>query len=789
MSVTKIGSITHNYPLAVRADLLRRDRAARRYFDCVVKAVPLRQLPSFTVPENGVADLFDSNKILAGPYVDRLEKICVNVESEEGRRLIYWAFDLAWRWHTGIFRDNKITPYFEHAMLVAEMATEFELGHEAIAAALIHDVPEDPNKEGQRLSVKELKTQLSEAGFGRLGQKVLGIVSGLIKVGREKGTTLVDRPSQAVIFAKILKHGVVYPEVLMIKLFDRLHNMMTLDDLEETKVKRGADHKTITEKRQKIAAETLYVYAPIARAFGMLLLCRQLEDLAFPYVRPEDFEEIEYERSVAVSSTKQAAETMVGMLRNTLINAGVVNAEVSLVKRDIYELYLRVTELDIKLKAGEKLSATDVYNVRIKVPAEAECYRAFRAVTGRYPLLQRSYLPREFTSVDHIAKPMPNGQQLLRFYISSVDGIGDMAVVIRDQRMFGEFCTGISTARRALRDSLLPFFRSLLMELGEELAERDLAPAELYERVGKYMKFVMVYTPDGKVVSLPAGATVLDFACAIHDEIFLRAVSAEKLVNDEWQPVADLLEPITFGEVIRIDKNPDNNIVAQPEWLLFLKTDGARQTLRKYLRHLPPAELRKIGLRALHRAGMKFYVGAEDLIRTGFFTLYLKKMLGGVDPNEYLLEIGRGTRNAEKEVERMDQFYRARFKKCKLKKIAYYVAVEINDKTGLLQAIGASFNHLGLHLKDVVIVNVPGTGKIILAVAPEVFGVLSGGGVVGGGALGKIQRIQAKTIIKSVCMEVGIGKNVGVKVLPRREVKELLLLKLASLENGGNRLR
>src|SRR3989338_1530260 len=789
MSVTKIGSISHNYPLAVRADLLRRDRAARRYLDVLVKTVPLRRLSSFMVPETRVVDLLDSNKVLVGPYVDRLGKICAKVENEEGRRLIYWAFDLAWRWHTGIFRDNKITPYFEHAMLVAEMATEFELGHEAIAAALIHDVPEDPNKEGQRLSVKELKAQLNEAGFGRSGQKVLGIVSGLIKVGKEAGTTFVGKPSQAVIFAKLLKHGVVYPEALMIKLFDRLHNMMTLDDLEETKVKRGADHKTITEKRQKIAAETLYVYAPIARAFGMLLLCRQLEDLAFPYVRPEDFEEIEYERSVAVSSTKQAAETMVGMLRNTLINAGVVNAEVSLVKRDIYELYLRVTELDIKLKAGEKLSATDVYNVRIKVPAEAECYRAFRAVTGRYPLLQRSYLPREFTSVDHIAKPMPNGQQLLRFYVSSVDGIGDMAVVIRDQRMFREFCIGISTARKELRYSLLPFFRSLLMELGEDLAERDLAPAELYERVGKYMKFVMVYTPGGEVINLPVGATVLDFACAIHDEVFLRAVSAEKLVDDEWQPVDNLLGAVTFGQSIRINKDPKNRIVAQSEWLPFLKTDGARQTLRKYLKGLPLDELKKIGLRALHRAGMKFYVGAEDLIRTGFFTHYLKKIAGGVEPNEYLLEIGRGTRNADKEVERMDQFYRARFKKCKLRKVAYYVAVEIKDQTGLLQAIGASFKHLGLNLNDVVVANVPETDRLILAVAPNVFGVLHGGVVVGGGVLGKVQRIQAKTIIKLACMELGIGKNVGVRVLPRREVKELLLLKLASLENGGNRLK
>lgn len=474
--------------------------------------------------------------------------------SSDERKFVADALAFAATAHEGQFRKSG-EPYITHALAVTKILAEIGMDKETLAAGLLHDVPEDTER-----TLAEV-----EQKFGR---DVSSLVDGITKLGKIK-----LRGSREEYFLENLRKMFLAMaediRVVIIKLADRLHNMRTLDALPP-------------EKRERIARETMEIYAPIANRLGIGEIKGELEDLAFRHLEPEHHEEARKIEETYVREGKSYLDRVIEILRKELAQDGVKIVAVSGRTKHLYRLYQKLRKHDMEIGR-----IYDLIAVRIIVPEIVDCYETLGTIHKRYrPLVGRIK--------DYISLPKPNGYQSLHTTIFGPEG-RIVEVQIRTQKMHDEAEFGIA-AHWIYTEKERGGWRSLLFgkkatgEKPRELAwVRQLQ--EWQSEIGKdndefwqglriefFKNHIFAFTPKGDIIQLPEESTPIDFAYAIHSEIGNHAVGAKADGK-----IVPLDSTIANGQVIEILTSKDRKHPGT-DWLRTVKTSSAKSHIRRAIR-------------------------------------------------------------------------------------------------------------------------------------------------------------------------------------------------------------
>ncbi len=510
------------------------------------------------------------------------------------------AYEFGARAHAGQRRMSG-EPYIYHPLAVARILAEMHMDGQSITAALLHDVIEDTATAKEQLATD-------------FGDEVAEVVDGVSKLTHFKFGTRAE--AQAENFRKMLLAMARDIRVILVKLADRLHNMRTLGAMP-------------TDKRRRIARETLEIYAPIANRLGMNSLRLELEDLGFSSLYPMRYrilaESVKRARGNRKEVVRQIENSLKRRLREEELPGEVIGRE-----KYLYSIYKKM-----KNKALSFNEVTDVYAFRIIVDSVDQCYRVLGAVHNLY-----KPVPGRFK--DYIALPKANGYQSLHTSLFGPYGV-PIEVQIRTKDMDKISSAGIaahwlykssdgggsSTQKRA--NEWLRGLLEMQMNAGNSLeflenVKIDLFPDEVY-----------VFTPKGKIMELPRDATVVDFAFAVHTDVGNSCVAAK--VDHRRASLSTTLHNGQYVEIITAPGARPN-----PAWLNFVVTAKARSNIRHYLKNLKHDESIELGRRLLDKALDSFNLSLQDMPAGVIGELlheYKLKIL-----NDLLEDIGLGNRMA-----------------------------------------------------------------------------------------------------------------------------------------------
>jgi len=522
------------------------------------------------------------------------------------------AYRFADEAHLGQLRSSG-EPYITHPIAVAAQCAEWKLDAQALMAALLHDAIEDCGI---------TKAELVE----RFGAPVAELVDGLTKLDKLQFSTREE--SQAESFRKMLLAMARDVRVILIKLADRSHNMRTLSDLPRSKWAR-------------IASETLEIYAPIAYRLGLNQTYRELQELAFRHLKPwrhavlsKALERARSRRRDLISKVQKEVEAA--------FDAAGMPVRIAGREKTLYSIYRKMDEKHLSFA-----QITDMYGFRIIVPRLIDCYTALGT-------LHQLYKPVPGRFKDHIAIPKLNGYQSLHTTLVGPSGV-NVEFQIRTEAMHVVAESGVAahwlykanepdspTAARLSAQWL-----QSLLDIQNET--RDAAEFWDHVKVDLFPEAVYVFTPKSKIISLPRGATVVDFAYAIHSDIGNRTVAAR--VNGELVPLRTELKN---GDVVEIVTAPVSS--PNPAWLSFVRTGRARSKIRHHLKTLAQAESEALGekllLAALRAEGIERFPSDDDAARAGIWDKLLR-FTGNRSRSELLVDIGLGKRIASIVAKRM----------------------------------------------------------------------------------------------------------------------------------------
>ncbi len=527
---------------------------------------------------------------------DRLKKYLPSAEIAR----IKEAFRFADAAHLGQFRMSG-EPYITHPVAVAELLAEWKLDSPAIQAALMHDVLEDS---GVR------KQEMAE----RFGPLVAELVDGVSKLDRLRFDS--NEEAQAESFRKMLLAMGRDVRVILIKLADRLHNVRTLEAM-------------APEKQRRIARETLEIYAPIAHRLGLNAIYRELQEQSFARMHPLRHRVL----SKAVLAARGNRREVLGKIHESVrraLAAAKIKAEIQGREKTIFGIYRKMVEKSLSFS-----QVLDIYGFRIVVNARQDCYLVVGALHALY-----KPVPGKFK--DYIAIPKVNGYQSLHTTLLGPYGT-PVEFQIRTQEMHRVAESGVAahwlyktddTGLTELQSRTHQWLQSLL-----EIQQQTGDSAELMEniKVDLFPDTVYVFTPKGKIVSLPRGATAVDFAYSIHTDIGNRCVAAR--INNEIQPLRSELKN---GDVVEAVTGP----VARPNpnWLTFVRTGKARAEIRHFLRTIKREESVELGERLLAQSARQLGASLADVPAERWETIV--KDTQARDRNEILADIGLGRRLA-----------------------------------------------------------------------------------------------------------------------------------------------
>jgi guanosine-3',5'-bis(diphosphate) 3'-pyrophosphohydrolase len=494
--------------------------------------------------------------------------------------LVEGAYKFAAEAHEGQVRKSG-DAYIEHPLQVALILAELQLDAAALAAALLHDVPENCG-----IPVKEL-----EAKFG---SEVSKLVDGTTKLGKLslQAPTTAARASQAESLRKMLVAMAEDLRVVFIKLADRLHNMRTLSAL-------------TPEMQRTIAQETLEIYAPLAHRLGIWELKWQLEDLSFRYLAPERYRQIAKLVAARRAQREKFISQIIQMLEGEFERAG-IKAEISGRPKHIYSIYQKIQRYAAQDKHFDDIH--DLLALRILVGSVPDCYN----VLGVIHSLWRP-LPGEFD--DFIANPKPNGYQALHTVVMCLGTI-PLEVQIRTRNMHHIAEYGVAAHWRYKEGEKEDMHFEERIAWLRQLIDwhRELSGAEEFLESVKtdiFIDQVFVYTPRGEIKDLPKGSTPLDFAYRVHTELGHRCIGAK--VNGKLVPLNSQLNNGDLVEIVSAkgDKGPSR------DWLNphlgYIKTSHAREKIRQWFskqeraeniergRELLEKEMRHLGIRPSER--------------------------------------------------------------------------------------------------------------------------------------------------------------------------------------------
>ena len=503
------------------------------------------------------------------------------------------AFALAVDAHTGQLRATG-EPYVTHPIASAQILADLGIEPVAIEAALLHDVPEDT--EYSLTDVEE-----------RFGAEVAQLVDGVTKLS--KFSTHSHEQQQAENIRKMLLAMAQDIRVVLIKLADRLHNMRTLYGLP-------------SEKQQRIARQTLEIYAPLAERLGIWQMKWELEDLAFKALDPERFRELAKLLDTRRKGRESYIDRAIAELRPRLADAG-IEADLQGRPKHIYSIWKKMER-----KGAEFGEIYDVYAIRLLVEDVRDCYAALGIVHSLW-----RPIPGQFD--DYIAVPKNNLYQSLHTAVIALDG-KPLEIQIRTQQMHQVSEVGIAAHWRYKEgtksdreyDAKLAWLRQL-MEW-----QRDVSDAtEFVEgiKLDIFQDQVFVFTPKGDIKDLPAGATPLDFAYRIHTDVGHRTIGAK--VNNRLVPLDYRLKN---GDIVEIVTTKGEHGPSR-DWMNVVRTSHAREKIRQWFKRKDRDENIVHGRESLERE-------LRRLARTS---------ISAVGPDR-IAEVGRALNH-----ETLDDFYAA----------------------------------------------------------------------------------------------------------------------------------
>jgi GTP pyrophosphokinase len=471
--------------------------------------------------------------------------------------------------HQGQFRKSG-EPYIAHPLAVASILGQWHLDSQALTAALLHDVVED---------TEVTKSEIAE----QFGRSVAELVDGVSKLDRIQFDT--QEKAQAENFRKMLLAMARDVRVMLIKLADRLHNMRTLD----------AVHP---EKRQRIARETLEIYAPIANRLGLNSIYQEMEDLSFRHLFPDRFRVLAKAVRTARGNRREVVSKVLDGIERRLRDQG-IEAQVQGREKHLHSVYRKMREKHLSFA-----QVHDVFGFRIIVRDNMACYVALG-------LLHSLYKPIPGKFKDYIAIPKANGYQSLHTTLFGPFG-SPIEIQIRTAEMHKIAEAGVAshwlykssdTSLSELQQKTHQWLQSLLemqSESGDSIEflehlKVDLFPDEVY-----------VFTPKGKIMSLPRGATAVDFAYAVHTDIGNRCVAVK--INQELTPLRTELRNGDRVEIITASHAKPN-----PLWLNFVATAKARAHIRHFLKTMHFSESVQLGSRLLQQALANFKTTPADV--------------------------------------------------------------------------------------------------------------------------------------------------------------------------------
>ena len=480
----------------------------------------------------------------ARPEIITYEKLTEAIQAS-GRAYNTEMIEKAYRMANEAHKDARRRsgePYICHPLAVARLVLDLGMDTESIAAALLHDVVEDTP-----ITIEEVKSAF--------GAEVALLVDGVTKLTKIQFSSIEEQ--QAENLRKMLLAMSQDVRVMIIKLCDRLHNMRTGDAWPE-------------QKRRDKARETMEVYAPIANRLGILNIKEELEDRSLHYLDPVGYEEIS--RLLSERSGEEFLAGVSALIEKRLEESGIHGATMKRRVKSIYGIYRKMF---VQNKSFDEIY--DVYAVRIILDTITECYSALGLIHDMY-----HPLPNRFK--DYISTPKPNGYQSLHTTVIGHEGI-PFEVQIRTRQMDEQAEYGVAAHWKYKEglgghdklDERLAWVRQLLenQRVSEDSGnllhdlKSDLLPEEVF-----------AFTPKGDVINLPAGATCIDFAYAIHSAVGNRMVGCK--VNNRMVPIDHV---VATGEIIEVILGPADKGPSR-DWLKIVKTSEAKSKIRNWFKKM-----------------------------------------------------------------------------------------------------------------------------------------------------------------------------------------------------------
>jgi guanosine-3',5'-bis(diphosphate) 3'-pyrophosphohydrolase len=525
--------------------------------------------------------------------------------------LVRKAYRFADEGHLGQLRKNG-EPYITHPIAVAAQCTEWKLDAQALMAALMHDVMEDCGV---------TKSDLIE----KFGSSVAELVDGLTKLDKLEFNTREE--NQAESFRKMLLAMARDVRVILIKLADRTHNMRTMSDMPR-------------EKWSRISSETLEIYAPIAHRLGLNQTYRELQDLSFRYSMPWRYSILAKAVAKARNRRRDLIQKVQGELESTFSQAN-MNVQISGREKTLYSIYKKMD--------GKHLSfaqVTDIYGFRLIVPSVVDCYTAMG-------ILHQMYKPVPGRFKDHIAIGKVNGYQSLHTTLVGPSGV-NVEFQMRTEAMNVVAESGVAAhwlykdkgSNDVSSERLGTQWLQSLLDIQKET--RDASEFWDHVKVDLFPDAVYVFTPKSQIMSLPRGATVVDFAYMIHSNIGDHLVAAK--INNQQVPLRTELKN---GDVVEVMTAPVSS--PNPSWLGFVRTGRARSRIRHHLKTMANSESMDLGLKLLMQALRSEGIEKmpDDPARYQVLWEKLLRFTGNKNRSDLLVDVGLGKRIASIVAKRM----------------------------------------------------------------------------------------------------------------------------------------
>jgi GTP diphosphokinase / guanosine-3',5'-bis(diphosphate) 3'-diphosphatase len=534
-----------------------------------------------------------TNVLAVTRFRDLLRKV-KSYRPEEDLALIRKAYDFSEQHHKGQLRESGEL-YLAHPLEVAILLAEMRLDATAIAAGLLHDAVEDTT-----VTVDEIKAEF--------GEQVAHIVEGVTKISRIDFAS--SEEAQAENVRKMVLAMMDDIRVVLIKLADRLHNMRTLKYLSE-------------ERQQKIARETLDIYAPIAHRLGMGKIRGELEDLAFQYVDPISYNHVKN----AIESRRKEGEAFLAEVQGIIqqkLRENKIQARVEARIKRMYSIWQKLQRQHISVD-----QIYDMLALRVITKSESDCY----AVLG---IIHNQWRPVPGRIKDFIAIPRNNFYKSLHTTVISEKG-HPFEVQIRTEEMHKMAEEGIAAHWKykdgpvSARDEQRLAWLRQVVEWQRDMKSSDEFLATL--KIDLYPEEVYTFTPKGKIVVLPREATPIDFAYTVHTEVGHTCVGAK--VNGRIVPLKYKLHS---GDIVEILTQPGHN--PSRDWLQLAKSSRARQKIKHWLNVHQRERAIEIGRKLIEKEARKYHIALKNISESELTRVASEN--GLAKPEDLLAALGYG---------------------------------------------------------------------------------------------------------------------------------------------------